>query len=182
MAARTDQYSAVSVWLHWLIAGLVALNLILGLLLEAEGVFPVHASVGITILALTLVRLGWRLAHPWPRLPDGMELWEKALARFVPLGGWAAASANPKVDALRVWGLPWFKLPVERSEELSERIGGLHESAAFFTLVLIALHVSGALWHTYVKQDGVLARMNPALRRTEADTAQPVKGAPAHRP
>src|SRR6185503_10525195 len=68
--------------------------------------FQLHKSIGLTILMLSFVRLGWRLANPTPALPTGMSTWEHFAARGVhvlfyvlmiaiPLMGWATVSSAP---------------------------------------------------------------------------------------
>ena len=44
--------------------------------------YQVHKSVGMTILALSVMRLGWRLMHVPPPLPASMPIWEQRLARI----------------------------------------------------------------------------------------------------
>ena len=104
-AARL-RYSKVAILLHWAIAVLILYNLFTGLLHDVlpRPWFQFHISSGITILALTVIRIGWRLTHkPPPFLP--MAKWEKWLAHIVhfllycamlaaPLTGWAMISAN----------------------------------------------------------------------------------------
>ena len=101
------RYSHIAMLLHWAIAALIAYNLVSGLLGEflPKGFFAFHISSGLTILALTLVRIGWRLTHkPPPLLP--MKPWERWLAHgvhlllyaamlFVPWTGWVMISASP---------------------------------------------------------------------------------------
>lgn len=101
------RYTRVAIALHWAIAALIAYNLLSGLLRDVlpRGFFAFHISSGLTILALTLVRIGWRLTHkPPPLLP--MRSWERRLAHgvhillyaamlFVPWTGWVMISANP---------------------------------------------------------------------------------------
>lgn len=139
--AARRRYSKVAIALHWSIALLILFNLFSGFLLDAipKAVFAFHISSGVTILALTLVRIGWRLTHrPPPFLP--MAKWEKGLAHIVhfllycamlaaPLTGWAMISAHidkpiapaiqavvgpqpdapPKPRRTMIWGL--FELP-----------------------------------------------------------------------
>jgi cytochrome b561 len=104
-AARL-RYSNVAIILHWAIALLVLFNLVTGLFHDfvPRAVFAFHISSGVTILALTIVRIVWRLTHkPPPYLP--MAGWEKWLAKTVhfllycgmlasPLTGWAMISAH----------------------------------------------------------------------------------------
>jgi len=117
-AARLDpgrsrglRYTDVAIWLHWLIAAAIFYNLVSGLLRPVlpRGFFAFHISAGITILALSVVRVFWRLTHrPPPDLP--MHAWERRLAHLVhflvyaamlalPLSGWALVSANPPVGS-----------------------------------------------------------------------------------
>lgn len=107
VAARRLRYSNVAIWLHWAIAALILYNLVSGLFRPVlpRGFFMWHVSSGITILALTLVRIVWRLTHKAPPfLP--MERWERGLAHathfllyaamlLLPFSGWAMVSANP---------------------------------------------------------------------------------------
>jgi len=104
-AARL-RYTNVAIILHWSIALLVLFNLVTGLFhdLVPKAVFAFHISSGITVLVLTIIRIGWRLTHrPPPYLP--MHAWEKWLAKIVhlllyfamlaaPLTGWAMISAH----------------------------------------------------------------------------------------
>ena len=82
MAEPRNRYSTVSLILHWLIAALVVTQVVLISAHEAtEGPISrefvnVHKSVGLSILLLTLVRLGWRIAYPAIPLPDSTPGWQ----------------------------------------------------------------------------------------------------------
>jgi cytochrome b561 len=105
-AAARLRYSKGAILLHWAIAVLILYNLITGFFHDVlpRALFEFHVSSGITVLALTIVRIGWRLTHkPPPYLP--MAKWEKGLAHLVhfllycamlaaPLTGWAMISAH----------------------------------------------------------------------------------------
>ena len=78
-ASNLSRYGRVAMTLHWLIAIAVILNICLGLYMSeilADGNFarrailPLHKSIGLSVLALSLLRLGWRMATPAPPLPD----------------------------------------------------------------------------------------------------------------
>jgi cytochrome b561 len=178
MREAYDRYSGVSILLHWLIAGLVVANILIAFAMEDNhGLFPWHKSIGIAVLLLTLARIGWRAAHPWPPFPERMAAWERGFARFthiafyvlllaVPLLGWATVSAGRGIGELFGF-LPWFDLPVARSRDLSESFGEAHETAVWLTLVLVACHVAGALKHHLVDRDVVLHRMLPPAGRRD---------------
>ncbi|WEK02260.1 MAG: cytochrome b [Candidatus Sphingomonas phytovorans] len=105
--AKRHRYTRVAIILHWSIAGLILYNLASGLLrpLVPREFFFLHISSGITILLLSVARVGWRLTHrPPPLLP--IATWERHLAHAVhfllyaaililPLSGWAMVSAKP---------------------------------------------------------------------------------------
>lgn len=81
-------YTNVAILVHWVMALLVLLNLSLGFSLEtiADGgpqrnrVLFYHASVGIVIFLLMVFRLGWRLAHQPPALPQSVSKQQQAAA------------------------------------------------------------------------------------------------------
>lgn len=102
------RYSAVAIFLHWTIAALILFNLVTGLFHEdfPRAVMAIHISSGITILALSVVRVIWRLTHRAPPFVAGLQPWERGAAHvvhfclyaamlLVPLSGWAMLSANP---------------------------------------------------------------------------------------
>ncbi len=92
MAETNQRYTAVAIVLHWAIAFAILFNIPLGLWMHgraeanevSEGVFrafQLHKSIGLTVLALSLIRIGWRLTHAQPPLPAHMPTWEKRTAR-----------------------------------------------------------------------------------------------------
>lgn len=180
MREKERRYSTVSILLHWAIFALIFANATVGGWMEdASGPeklshFALHKSLGITILVLTLARIGWRIAHPWPAFPATMALWERVLARgthiafyaltlAVPLLGWAAASAGG-APVTEWFGLfPVGNLPIAESRETGEALGGLHKLLVKAIYVVLALHVLGALKHHLLNRDVVLHRMLPIV-------------------
>ena len=181
MAEPRNRYSTVSLILHWLIAALVVTQILLILAHEVtEGPLSsrfvdLHRSVGLSILVLTLARLGWRLANPAIPLPDSTPRWQKLTARAtqglfylfliaMPLVGWAAASAAGR-DILWFGLFEWPRLPVGGGRETAGELMDLHELAAKGLYVLVFLHVAGALKHHFIDRDNVLHRMIPLIPR-----------------
>jgi len=176
LAIARNHYSTVSVFLHWTIALLIVLNVVLGIMmgLHVRSVFPLHMTVGLSVLLLSIVRLGWRLGHPWLPLPENMAGWEKALARFVhvafyvamigvPILGWMAVSASTR-GGPALFGINIPRLPVAQDHDTHETLGSVHTWLAFATVGLLVLHVAGAIKHTYMQKDHELARMIPDLK------------------
>lgn len=173
---RTDRYTRTAIVLHWTIAALVLVNLWLGLghdsLPKDWAVMPVHKAVGITILALTLVRIGWRLAHPAPPLPVTLRPWERAAALtshvllyafllVMPLSGWAMVSGSKRrpLEWFGAFDIPY--LPV--SDAVAGAGHEVHELLGWGMVALLVVHVAAALRHHFLLRDNVLARMVPGL-------------------
>lgn len=192
MTAERARYTTVAISLHWLIALLAIGQIAGGLYIEelpksadAERfqLLQLHKSFGITILLLTLARLGWRLTHPVPPLPAAMPGWQKTAAKAlhwgfyalligVPLGGWAIVSASPLADTVKTYlfGVaPWPHLPffsgVEDRRDLAETFAEMHEIGAKVMIGMIVLHVGAAIKHWFMDNDGVLESMLPFLPR-----------------
>lgn len=186
------RYTAVAIALHWTIALLAIGQIAGGLYIEdlpesADAarfeLLQLHKSFGITILLLTLARLGWRLTHKPPPLPAAMPAWQKTLARGVhvgfyalligvPLGGWAIVSASPLAETVQTYlfgVVHWPHLPffdgIEDRKGLAHDIHELHELGAKAMLALLALHVGAAMKHWLMDRDGVLQSMLPSMAR-----------------
>jgi len=88
MAVRntTTRWGSVAQLLHWAIVILIIVQFVLGYRahwatgLKKLGTVVPHKSWGITILALAIIRLVWRLANPSPLLPNNLKPWERAAA------------------------------------------------------------------------------------------------------
>lgn len=179
MPARGDRYSAGAIGFHWTIAALVLFNLWLGLFREALPpewkVMPIHKSVGITILVLTLGRIVWRLTHKPPHLPETMPGWEKAAAKAIhflfyalllilPLTGWLMSS-NPERQRPFDWFF-LFDIPLlPATPAIAALAHGMHERLGWVMAALVVLHVAAALRHHLLLRDRVLARMLPWASR-----------------
>jgi len=178
--ADAGRYSGVAIALHWLLAVLIAGSLGVGLYMADLPMSPTrlklfnyHKWAGITILALSALRLLWRLAHRPP--PDvAMPRWQRrtahathwalyALFFLTPLAGWAYSSAAGfPVVVFGVIPLPDF-VPVDRA--LAETLKSRHHAMAFLLALVVVLHVGAALKHHFLDRDGLLDRMWPRRGR-----------------
>ncbi|WGM48194.1 Cytochrome b561 [Brevundimonas sp. NIBR10] len=181
MAEPRNRYSAVSLAFHWGLALMILAQVLLITAHEAtEG--PIsrefvqsHKALGLTILVLTLARIGWRIANPAIPLPAGTPKWQALAAKAthvlfyvlligLPLGGWAASSAGGR--AIEWFGLfNWPLLPLPQSRDLAGTFMDMHEAGVKVLYVLLALHVLAALKHQFVDRDNVLHRMIPLIPR-----------------
>ena len=174
--APATRYSGLAIALHWLLALALFGSFSVGLYMADLPFSPArlklynwHKWAGITILALSGLRLVWRLTHRPPAdLP--MPQWQRraahathlalyALFFAVPLAGWAYSSAAGfPVVVYGVLPLPDF-VPV--SKELAEALKSLHQLLAFSMAALVLGHIAGALKHQLLDRDGLLLRMWP---------------------
>ncbi|MDG5748724.1 cytochrome b [Qipengyuania sp. XHP0207] len=175
--AKQKRYSIGAMIFHWTIAVAVIWNWRLAEnaenadRAEAMAIFADHKALGIAILVLTIGRLLWRWTHPVPPLPSDLESWEKTLARTVhvifyilliglPLGGWLANSLNGReIDFFGLFTIP--ALPVGEDKDLGETIFEAHATGGSIFIYLIALHILGALKHTFFDKSGGIFRMLP---------------------
>lgn len=166
-------YSTGAKWLHWLIAFALAAELALGFGMphDASGfaLFQLHKSLGITILLLTLARIGWRFARPAPPALQGgfqgllVKAGHLALYGFMlaaPLTGWAIVSTASLDVPTMLWGvIPWPHLPL--ADSLNHTLEEVHELIAFGGIALFVGHVLAALYHHFLLKDATMARMAP---------------------
>ena len=176
-AALDQPYDPVSRSFHWLVVALVATQVTIALVLPAalpasaeETIAAWHLAVGSTNLLVMLLRLAWRLTHPMPPAPTDLPPALRGLARgthwafyvvliVLPLLGWTAANAYGATP--RLLGLVPLPKIAATDKAFAETVGAAHKTVALLLVVLIALHVSGALYHALVKRDGVIRRMLP---------------------
>lgn len=177
----STRYDPIAVALHWIIATLIIIMIPFGLLLEdlpdsiKGNAYGLHKSIGITILALSLFRLIWRLLNPPPALPEGMKPLERTLAKAghwafyaliigMPLTGWLLVSAAQKYPTIFFWmfEVPYLPMPEGMvGKESAEMFSEYHETLAYSAIALLILHVGAALKHHFVYKDNVLNRMLP---------------------
>ena len=168
MDAQNKGYGAVARALHWLMAALLILQWFSGEESKAFGGMGFHFSLGLTLMLLVLVRLGWRVTHPAPPPPERSPNWERAIARVthvawyllmlvLPLSGILYRQFRGKATSwFGLFDLPaWFtpdKYWAHQSEEIHKVLGVVF-------LVLLTLHVVAALKHHFIDRDGVLRGM-----------------------
>jgi cytochrome b561 len=171
-------YNGVARSLHWLIVLLAAIVVGLAWAMERaprntpsrDQLMLLHQSVGLTILAVMILRIGWRWGHPAPPLPPSLARWERALSRAthvmlyvlfitMPVAGYLDAAAAG--HAVSFFGLASIPPLIPANGRLSQAAIAFHLVGQYFVHLFVALHVAGALLHGIVKRDGVLERMLP---------------------
>ncbi len=175
------RYTIPSIILHWLMAVLIVMLLVIGFIMvgipfgaDKFFVYQWHKSFGILVLLLVALRIYFRLKQTMP-LPAILPQWQKRAAHathlalyaamiLMPLSGWLMVSLSPlQIPTLFFGGVEWPHLPVPQSwinEGTADMAKDAHEIIAWALIGLITLHVGAAMQHLF-KRDGIIYRMLP---------------------
>lgn len=187
--AAARRYSGVAILLHWLIVAAILFQAILGWRMgngpngpATFALFQLHKSIGISILLLSLARLGWRLRHPAPPPLPHRPTWERLGSKAVhagfylvaiglPLTGWITVSASRTGIPTLLYGVvPWPHRPfipdlAPGAKHLWREAGERgHGILLLLTCALLALHVGAVIKHQVIDRDATFARMAPGAR------------------
>ena len=171
-------YNRYSRYIHWLMAFLILLMVFLGWRFDDKDTFllnraNLHKSIGISILLLTFLRVGLRLAYkapPEPPMPK-WQLWAAQALHIgfyvvmiaMPLSGWLMVSTSAR--EIPFFGIPWPHLPVPQTHEMHETFEAVHGLIAKLLFYgMIPLHVLAALKHQFIDKDTVVEHMVPGLK------------------
>ena len=128
--------------------------------------FNLHKSLGVTIFALILFRLFWRITHKAPALLTSYKTWERKMANgahhllyllmvALPLSGIIMATYSK-------YGIKWFGLDFIKgldNKDMRELFKEVHEIIGIIILLVIIVHILGALKHKFIDKDETLNRM-----------------------
>jgi cytochrome b561 len=128
--------------------------------------FNLHKSIGVTIFALILIRVFWRITHKPPALLASYKAWEHKLAAgahhllyllmlALPLSGIIMATYSK-------YGIKWFGVDFIKgldNKPMRELFKSAHEIIGLIILLVIIVHILGALKHKFIDKDETLSRM-----------------------
>jgi cytochrome b561 len=190
MPLRSDhtRWSTAAKTFHWVMALLILGNGAFALWMDGLkpsmqkiNMFALHKSIGLTVLALFLLRVLWRAIDRRPPdmpAPRWQHLAAKAVHGFlylliaaIPLSGWAFNSAHGfPLQYFRQFNLPAL---VEKNPELSDTLGTVHVYLFWFLLLVLVAHVGGAFKHHFIDRDDTLRRMLPFGRAKRTPPTPP---------
>ena len=181
MSLRSNdrQWGSVAKFFHWFIALAILGNGTFGLLMDLArspmqkiSWLALHKSIGLTVLALVLLRIAWRWRDGRP-LDEPAPRWQQWSAHAVhgvlyvlivalPLSGWWFNSVTGKP-------LQWFKLfnlpaLAAKNDDIRHFAHAVHEYLFWFLVLVLVAHVGAALKHHVFDNDNVLRRMLPFAR------------------
>ena len=171
-------YGWIAIALHWIMAlmvfGLFGLGLYMVELSYYDswyrGSLDLHKSIGMTLLLLWLLRMGWRFFNVAPKTDThcrreyieqiaahGMHVTLYVLILGLCLTGYLISSADGRgigvFEMFQVPALPWS---INNQEDIA---GDIHEILAWSLIVLVAVHALAALKHHFIDNDKTLMKM-----------------------
>ena len=187
MIGAGQRFTPLQRLLHWLMAVCILAMLFIGVGMVST-IMPkyltlvsIHKPLGIAILVLALVRLGVRLRYGTPPLPADLPEPMKLAAQLshyafyalmigMPLIGWGmlSAAAYPVV----LFGGVHLPVILPQSDSLHRLLWDAHFYLAFVFFALVLLHVAAALYHAFVRRDGVFDAMAPVATHHEVAPAE----------
>lgn len=175
--SKSIRYTPTAKTLHWLIVALLVAQFVFAWTMPHIGrntpvttLISLHFSFGVAILVVAFVRLLWRATHAEPAPLDGVPPWQVQSAWVlhwllylmlfgIPVLGWINASWR---------GMPIGMFGLELPQLVRTRApgwgwtGDLHTVLANYVMLpLVGLHVLSALYHYFIRRDGVFQRMLP---------------------
>ena len=172
----THSYGSGMKFFHWLLTILIIGMIVFGYCLDSIVDKPtkmfciqLHKSIGLTILALMVMRLLWRWLNISPTLPKDMPLWERFVARLthillyvvvfmMPLSGWLASTASGYSPRF-FWLFNVSAPGIANNKALGDFIFNFHVYGAYILIALLVLHILASLKHHFINKDDVLTRM-----------------------
>jgi cytochrome b561 len=178
-------YSPAARRFHWWTVALVFIMIPLGFVMTYDGpafklpeavsdrLYSIHKLLGFCVLWLVLARLVYRFHHGAPKDEPSLELWQKAAAHathwalyalliVVPFLGWLGVSLYGARDIFGPIALPPL---ASVNQPPSEQVFAWHMRGAVLIAFLVAAHIGAALFHYFIRKDGVLSRMLPGIDR-----------------
>jgi cytochrome b561 len=174
---HSARYAAPARWFHWITAAVIGVIIVLGLWIayfrpDDEAfklrLYNIHESFGVIVWVLTLMRLVYRRRHPPPPLPADTPAAIRFAAHATHVALYVLLLTLPVIGflATNAWGFPLsvfgvvpLPSPVGKDEELAKALALLHRIGALALIALVAGHVAGVVYHTFMRKDGLLQRM-----------------------
>lgn len=171
-----ERWGSVAIGLHWTTAALILLvQLPLAWMMDGNArgplqalIFAVHKNAGILVFVLAVMRVLWRWRQPVPLLPAHMPAWQAWSARVthwllyfiifaMPISGYLMTAAQGYPVPLL--GVADIGPLVAKNKTLGDAMEFVHHAGGTVLYVIAGLHVLGALYHHFVRRDGILRRM-----------------------
>ena len=178
--SEKKQYDPVARTFHGVMAVLIIALLAVGSYMSDLAPSPqkwqmygMHKAIGMTVLALAVLRIFWRGMHRVPAPLGSWAVWERGLATVVqtllyigmvlmPVSGYVMSSAGG--HEISIFGLFNVPLLIAKDDTIGHIARALHGLAGNILIGAVALHFIGAMKHHVIDRDRTLHRMFAFMR------------------
>ena len=198
------KYTPVGTAFHWIMAAAVTYQLVGGWVMQRYLVGPdkleayrLHTEVGLSLLALGVARLLWRMIVPGPINDADNQGWKTTVAHAIhiafyalfavlPLSGWMMWSAIQPAEPLYLAGvipvpnMPFHNLSPEWQFWIMDRALWVHVAGVIMLSLLVPGHALAAIKHHFWDKDDVLKGMLPEIVDSEWHPGGPDYNPRAH--
>lgn len=187
-----ESYGLIHQLLHWTTAILILVMLPMGVYMhdlpidtspqinDKVWLYSLHKTIGMTALAVALIRIAWAIIQPHPRpLHAGMEGFAAKTVHFLlygtiiamPILGWLHHAAAEGFAPIW-WPLSQDLAFVSKDVALSNFFKTAHFVCGVLLVLSLGLHIAGAIKHAIIDKDKTLSRMVPGAYQETGDIPQ----------
>jgi cytochrome b561 len=181
-----QRYGRGAVLFHWsmflLVLGVATLGLLHDSWPKATQAFwiNIHAVLGLLVWVLLVARFAWRMRHTPPALPAEIGTFSRRASAIVHFALYGLLFVIPIIGVVTfVWhgrvfdfGLFQVNFGVQKNKAIFNPTEELHGDLAYVLFGLVGIHALAALWHHFIRHDGMLRRMWPAAGATDRPGAR----------
>ena len=170
-----SSYGWVSIAIHWVMALTIFFMFGLGLYMVEltyydawyKGSLELHKSLGLLLLLMLLIRIGWRFANTTPAELPGPR-WERLSGHLMHVGlylvmltlmvgGYLISTADGRaISVFELFNVPALPWSIDNQEDIA---GEIHEILAWILIGMAAVHALAAVKHQFINKDNGLKRI-----------------------
>lgn len=169
------RYDLVAQLLHWAMAGILLYLIFFSQYEDVpdavmEGRIELHAGLGLFVVLLGLFRFYWRQTRPRPSEMSDAPRWQNLAARYTHQAFYGLFLLAPAAGVVlaglvaypvRIFGFVEISDWLSDNKEAAEFVNSVHGFTADLILYLFIIHVAAAIYHQFIKRDGLIWRMTP---------------------
>ena len=177
-------YGWISILLHWVTAIVIIVLWIIGKGImsadsdDVDARRQLHVSVAAASWLIIMIRVFWRLRSGHPHV-NGQTMFVHRVARIAHYAMLIAVVLMLISGPMMVWSggnsiaiFDWLSIPgpIGESESVGDFAWFIHSNSALLLMLLVLLHIGGALKHLMFHADDTIARMIwPGKKNAESE-------------
>jgi len=179
LLTNTERYGSGAIAFHWIMVLLIVAVGILGLLHDS---WPkrtqafwinIHALFGLLVWVSVIGRFWWRSRHPPPSLPLEVGEFSRRLSAAMHRVLYILMFSIPIIGMVTfIWhgraldfGVFRLNFGIRSNRAIFHPTEDIHGYLAYVLFALAGMHVLAALWHHFIRRDGLLGRMWPSFQK-----------------